>query len=239
MLNPSSTFNPTLQYFYQCVTFRAEHPDMPLPPLDPNIARYLTPDQHLYNAAKAECDKFASMFALREIEVPKKQKKFYADIIRADGKPNDDIPMAEPFSDQISEINPVDDFYKLLRDRQVDRVGPAIKQMQDLIIKLVEKSFQGNTYAKALNCLKNLRQGCIDEDEFEAFNLFMQQQIKRLQHMHPDFWNLVVVHRISLITEKENDKSTVSQQEADAFLVKIEAVPQESVPQDELMDEIE
>lgn len=44
LLKPSSTFNPTLQYFYQCLTFRASNPNSELPPLDPNIEEYLRPD---------------------------------------------------------------------------------------------------------------------------------------------------------------------------------------------------
>jgi ATP-dependent DNA helicase 2 subunit 2 len=37
-LKPQTTFNPVLQYFYQCLEFRALNPDNPLPQLDENIA---------------------------------------------------------------------------------------------------------------------------------------------------------------------------------------------------------
>ncbi len=38
-LKPSSTFNPVLQYFYQCMQFRALNPEQALPELEENIAK--------------------------------------------------------------------------------------------------------------------------------------------------------------------------------------------------------
>lgn len=47
-----NTFNPTRQYFYQTIFYRAMAPDAEdIPPLDPVITKYLTPETRTYHAA--------------------------------------------------------------------------------------------------------------------------------------------------------------------------------------------
>ena len=76
-LKPSSLFSPTLQYFYQCLIFRAENPQAPLPPLDQNIENYLRPDREMFDNAKQQCREFSNAFTIKEVEIATKEKKFY------------------------------------------------------------------------------------------------------------------------------------------------------------------
>ena len=41
---------------------------------------------------------------------------------------------------EISSVNPIDDFNKMISDRKVDRVGEALNQMQSLIERFVKNS---------------------------------------------------------------------------------------------------
>jgi len=147
--------------------------------------------------------------------------------------------VAEPFSDTISEHAPVEDFYRLLKDRVVDRVTQAINQMKGMIIRFVEHSYGGNNFPKAIDCLKNLRQGCLDEDEIQAFNEFMIYHIKPMKQNSPEFWNQVVRYGLSLISKIESDKSAIEEIEAQEFLVKVEEQRPEPAAEDELLDDIE
>ena len=61
-LKPKYTYNPTLQRLYQCVQHRAISPEGPLPPLDPLIAKYITPDEELFSAAAAPIKHFTEQF---------------------------------------------------------------------------------------------------------------------------------------------------------------------------------
>ena len=79
---PQMTFNPALQYFYQCITWRADHPDEELPPLDPNIAEYLNPEEAIFEGCKTVCDKFAGQFNLVVKEKTGQEKKLYSDVIK-------------------------------------------------------------------------------------------------------------------------------------------------------------
>lgn len=61
-LKPKYTYNPTLQRLYQSVQHRALSPDIPLPPLDPLIAKYISPDEELFGAAASSLKAFSEQF---------------------------------------------------------------------------------------------------------------------------------------------------------------------------------
>ena len=80
---------------------------------------------------------------------------------------------------EISSINPISDFSKMIKDRKVDRVGEAISQMQKMIDRFVINSLKGDLFDKALECMKELRKACVEEDEAPSFNRFAEQVKKR------------------------------------------------------------
>jgi hypothetical protein len=51
-LKPTRTYNPTLQYFYQCLEHKALKKDNNLPELDETIEDYLKPDRKLFENKK-------------------------------------------------------------------------------------------------------------------------------------------------------------------------------------------
>lgn len=218
-LKPSSLFSPTLQYFYQCLTYRSENPTGPLPPLDPNIEAYLRPDREMFDRARQTCVEFSNAFTLKQVETTTKEKKFYVDLLKAKPENNPD----EESVQKISDARPIEDFNQMMKDRKVDRVNHAIDQMQEHILKLLDKDFKGNMHKIAIECLKALRNGCIEEDESGKFNMFLAIKIKNIQSVHTDFWNLMVSENVNLITNTENKSSNVTAQEAKNFLVKVEA----------------
>jgi len=58
----------------------------------------------------------------------------------------------------------------MVNDRNVDRVGTAIYQMQKLILRYLEMVMNGDLFDKAMECLNSLRLACVREDEGEIFN---------------------------------------------------------------------
>ena len=122
---------------------------------------------------------------------------------------------------EISSVNPIGDFKAMINDRNVDRVGDAINQMQKMIERFISTSLKGDLFAKAIECLKELRQACIAEDEAPSFNRFAY----RIRSMYSkgdeksNFFLRVIEERISLITKHESKLSSlVEQQEANEFL---------------------
>ena len=121
---------------------------------------------------------------------------------------------------QIGSVNPIDDFQKMVNDRKKDRVGEALQQMKAIIERYIRCSLKGDLYEKALDCLKELRQACVSEDEAAIFNQFMARVKEHYgKGSHSAFFSLLVKNKISLITCHESElSSVVTPKEAEEFL---------------------
>lgn len=69
------TFNPTRQYFYQTVFHRVFNQGEELPPLDPTIKDYITPEKELVKQAKNELKTVKEAFQLEVVDEDEDEKK--------------------------------------------------------------------------------------------------------------------------------------------------------------------
>ena len=60
-----------------------------------------------------------------------------------DMKPDDKV-------NEISSVNPIADFNKMISDRNADLVGSALDQMEKMIKRFIDSSMSGDLYDKAL-----------------------------------------------------------------------------------------
>eukprot|EP01112_Ceratiomyxa_fruticulosa_P013430 TRINITY_DN3779_c0_g1_i1.p1 TRINITY_DN3779_c0_g1~~TRINITY_DN3779_c0_g1_i1.p1 ORF type:complete len:745 (+),score=163.09 TRINITY_DN3779_c0_g1_i1:333-2567(+) len=246
-LKPRQTYNPVLQHHYQCLQFRALHPNAPLPPLDPILASYINPDASLFEKAAPAIEKFQSVFPLKRTEQAenKLRRKFWGSKAVEDqeirlesyvpdlaGKKrkiasnvngDDGLSLDKLVSDGVNDVgsvNPVQDFKSMLERRDVDLVDKAITQMKHRILQLINDSIKTQFYQKAYDCLIVLREGCIKESESDQFNQFMQElKSYYMGKRRDDFWVSFVVHKkVSLIHCDESDDSPVTPEESTAFL---------------------
>lgn len=89
----------------------------------------------------------------------------------------------------ISPINPIDDFKAMITNKKVDLVEDAIRQMKKLVLRYVAESIQGSFYKMAIECLREMRKGCISEDETDAYNVFMYELREKFsQGKQINFW---------------------------------------------------
>lgn len=66
--------------------------------------------------------------------------------------------------EKIGDSNPVQDFESMMLRRDgAEWVNKAITDMKSIIFRLIEDSFEGDTFQKVLECLIALRKGCILE----------------------------------------------------------------------------
>lgn len=250
-LKPELTFNPALQYFGQVVTHRISHPEaQELPTLNETIAEYVKPDKELFQAAQPEISAFEEAFTLEynnEEENKKRQRVYWRDIIqREEVKTREEAKQIEEeeriarlkveqkgdgfeFKDdegpvkEISSVNPIGDFKKMVSDRKVDRVSEAITQMQAMVERFIKNSLKGDLYSKAIDCIAQMRQTCIQEDEAQKYNDFMRR-VKRsfAKGSYMDFFKMLVeadkAQRLTLITQKE---STISSDVTEAEAQKV------------------
>ena len=138
----------------------------------------MRPDKELFEEANEEVSAFEEAFELKynnEDENKKKKRIYWRDLIKREEQKN--AEEAKQFEEEqhaarmkleakgngfefkdeevkeISSVNPIEDFNKMINDRKVDRVGEAINQMQSLIERFVKNSLNGDLYEKALECL--------------------------------------------------------------------------------------
>eukprot|EP00011_Vannellida_sp_DIVA3-517-6-12_P007195 CAMPEP_0114621812 /NCGR_PEP_ID=MMETSP0168-20121206/9418_1 /TAXON_ID=95228 ORGANISM="Vannella sp., Strain DIVA3 517/6/12" /NCGR_SAMPLE_ID=MMETSP0168 /ASSEMBLY_ACC=CAM_ASM_000044 /LENGTH=721 /DNA_ID=CAMNT_0001833015 /DNA_START=11 /DNA_END=2176 /DNA_ORIENTATION=- len=264
VLKPKHTYNPVLQHFYQTVQARALKPGAPVPKLDPRIEAYVNPDEALLAKAKVELDAFEAAFPLQRVEAQEKtQRRYWSDAVattgdisldsyvqdsaakkRKVGEEGETISVAAIVAGGTSDvgpIHPVKDFEAMLARRDVDLVDKAVEQMQERISQLVADSIRDQLYAKAVDCLKALRSGCVQEEEADAFNAFLRKLRASHEGKRRDaFWQLVVEAGVTLIHDEECEDSPVPKAEALEFLTapsqEAEDEPMEEAGTDEVDD---
>ena len=227
-LKPSETYNPILQYFYQCLESKALSDDKEIPPLDEEIKKYLIPNKELF-----EANKFASfmpkLFVIKEKakKDEKKKRVFWKDVIsnemmtgltqqKIEEKLNEKKKEAKK---TISAITPIEDFKEMIGNKTEDLTVLAIDLMKKMIERFILDSFKGSYYIRAIECIKALRDAANDEDEVDLFNTFLQDlKTKYPKDQFLDFWLLFTDNNITLISKEENPKSAFCEKECKEWL---------------------
>lgn len=148
-------------------------------------------------------------------------KKYWADIIKENEEQLKEEEIIQKMKDDkknqipenISKNFAINDFNLMVSHKEEDLVDKAIKQMQVIIIEIVQSSVYGSHFSKALECIKTLRRASISEMESENFNKFMYK-IKKLAEKDKSikaFFNSMKENQINLISCEESEDSTVTQ----------------------------
>lgn len=133
------------------------------------------------------------------------------------------LPVGPPPRIHIGTVNPVQDFNHWLAQRGggIDVVGTAIEQMRGVTERLVDED--DDFHPKAIHCLTALRRGCVCEGEVAAFNDFARKlRVIGGIGRRARFWEKARNLGLGLITDVEVPTSSVSAEDARAFLAGIE-----------------
>ena len=241
-IKPTETYNPMLQYFYKCLEHRALETDeskkMELPKIDEESIKYMIPNKKLF-----ENNKYVTflpkMFPIVEKDKieDKKKRVFWKDVItnefedrltqqRIEEKLNAKKPESKKM---ISAITPIEDFREMIDNKNEDLTVKAMQLMSDMIYKLIRESFKGSYYIKAIDCIKAFRDAANDEDEIDLFNSFLNSLKEKFQkEQYMDFWLLFCDNKITLISEKENERSKYTEKQCQEWLEEISK--QDAIP---------
>lgn len=252
ILKPSETFNPILQYFYQCLEHRALNGnDVDLPEMDEKIEELMTLAKE-----KQELNPMNNIlkkaFPIQKVEkkIDKKKRIYWRDIIQEEvetgisetkaeeklGKQKDEAP------NKISALKPIEDFNEMINYKYADLTDKALDQMKSIILKLINESFKGSFYYKALDCIKVLREKCDEYDETELFNMFLKDLLLKFpKEKYIDLWRLISLSKITLINNIENKKSDVTKEESMLWLMELDKkqVSSNTIEFDEMLDIID
>ncbi|KAM7260780.1 hypothetical protein ACFE04_026255 [Oxalis oulophora] len=236
ILEPDLTPNPVLQRFYRHLALKSKQPDAALPPLDHSLKMITEPEPQLISNNKSTIDAFRGQFYLKENIKRKKSARRYLPEVPTgsdEGEVGDptDTGVANSTEnklvvfevDQIGDLTPVQDFEAMMSRRDSPTwIIKALTDMKKKIYKLVGDSSAVESYPKALECLVALRKGCILEQEPKDFNDFLRRLHKFCQDENQNFVHELVSRQITLISKSEAIDSEVTEDEAKAFLVKVE-----------------
>ena len=241
-IKPSETYNPMLQYFYKCLEHKALETDESkkeeLPKIDEESIKYMIPNKKLFENNKyvTFLPKVFPIIEKDKIE-DKKKRVFWKDVItnefedrltqqRIEEKLNAKKPESKK---TISAITPIEDFREMIDNKNEDLAAKAMELMSDMIFKLIRESFKGSYYIKAIECIKAFRDAANDEDEVDVFNAFLNELKEKFpKEQYMDFWILFCDNKISLISDKENERSKYNEKQCQDWLEEISK--QDAIP---------
>ncbi|KAL0429012.1 UNVERIFIED_CONTAM: ATP-dependent DNA helicase 2 subunit KU80 [Sesamum radiatum] len=235
-LQPNLTPNPVLERYYRSLELKSKDPDAAIPPLDETLRKITEPDAELLCRNRAVIEEFQRSFELKENPKLKKSSRRVlrekpsgsseeGEGISAVGQAMDAVEYTSNVKvEKIGDSNPVQDFEAMISRRDSPRwITKAIQSMKDKIFDLVENSFEGDTYEKALECLGALRKGCILEQEPKQFNEFLHHLHKFCQEKNlSSFSDYLMSHEMMLISKNEAPESDVPEHEARLLIAKKE-----------------
>ncbi|RVX00939.1 ATP-dependent DNA helicase 2 subunit KU80 [Vitis vinifera] len=236
-LLPDLTPNPVLERFYRHLELKSKHPDAAVPPLDESLKKITEPDPELLSQNKPIIDAFRRRFELKENpKLKKSTRRLFRDrpsglneeASMGDGSDGQAIKSIENTStvgvEKIGDSTPIQDFEAMMSRRDSPEwVGKAINEMKNKIFDLVEDSYEGDNYLKALEYLVALRKGCVLEQEPKQFNDFLHHLYKYCEkHNLNSFCESLASKEIMLINKTEAADSEVTEDEARSLMVKKE-----------------
>ncbi|KAK0066306.1 X-ray repair cross-complementing protein 5 [Biomphalaria pfeifferi] len=253
-LKPMLTFNPYFQRVYQCLQHRVLNPHDPLPDLSPLITSYMTPLEKVVKNSQPVLEHLKKCVKLEVVEQkPKTEQNVFVQQNDDDtrGPPEKKVKLDEDLEGgiknitklnvtQVGTVTPVEDFKSLISRRDEDLFEEACDQMQNYIQQIVLQSFGQQNYSKALDCVKALREACIQKMEPNIFNTFLTKfKTFLLTKSKKDFWDLILKEKQVLITKFECEESSVTKEELDQFTAEDVKEDQSSRPQtDETTDDL-
>ncbi|KVH91330.1 Ku70/Ku80 beta-barrel domain-containing protein [Cynara cardunculus var. scolymus] len=234
-LRPDFTPNPVLERFYHHLELKSKHPDAAVPPLDATLKRITEPDPEVISQNKLVIDEFRRCFDLKENPKLKKSTRrllrdrtsgsFGGEVVKNEGRSTDLVTSTSTVKvETIGDSTPVPDFEAMISRRDSPEwVSKAIFGMKNKVFDLVENSYEGDTYPKALECLVALRRGCVIEQEPKQFNNFLHHLYRFCQEKDlSSFCEFLASKDITLITKTEAEDSEIAEGDARSLFVKAE-----------------
>lgn len=232
-LRPEFTPNPVLERFYHHLELKSKNPDAAVPPLDSTLKRITEPDPEVISQNKLIIDEFCKNFELKENPKLKKSARrllrdqksgpFEGQVGKIEDKPTNLVGSTSGVKvETIGDVTPVQDFEAMISRRDSPEwVSKAIFGMKNKIFDLVENSYEGENYAKALECLVALRKGCVIEQEPKQFNNFLRHIYRFCQEKNlKRFCEFLASKDVTFITKTEAEDSDIAERDARSLFVK-------------------
>lgn len=226
--------DPGLQYQYRAIAHRAINPDEPLLKIDQEIMNLITAPK----AAAIDVETLKALFPVKAAKLTNKEKllKNIRDIEQQQGSDAAPTENKPDYSDihEIGTVKPADDFMKLLERGEAFNMLTA--QIQQVIFNLVVKSLVAMD-EKILQALLVYRETAKTKAPFKYNEWIATFKELLMQREKIQLWQSVINQGLGLITAKESEMSTVSDDEATVFAKLDDLSTQQAQANDSLLED--
>ncbi|KAF3929000.1 hypothetical protein ABW19_dt0208141 [Dactylella cylindrospora] len=213
---PDDMFSPLLHRIQQVIRFRATVLDEnQLPDINPVLLAYSSIPTRL--ESEEDLARLKSAADIRQVPSKAKGKKPGRE------KPLSGLDVGKLLEErtksrQINKDNPVPEFRQMVNAvEESTEVYPLIQQMSDIIKDIIQHSVADLQYGQAIECMKALREECIDLELFELYDSFIKDLKTFLEVDRRDFWSRVRKERLGLVLPSEDSRSRVTLEESNRF----------------------
>lgn len=221
-----NSINPTIQNFFDTLSYRALHPNEPLPQPRPEVQELLRIPEPLLKMMQEPLESIKKNFDLIVHEKVKTGKYWVGQHLKQEdnheNNPEDKTVENNPApskktvtaasvmasqTTRVGTVQPSDDFKELISQ------GEPLEIVSDQIIEVIERLvFQtlGSNYNKPLLALKSLREECVIHNPLIFNNWIIQLKTVLLERSKMDFLNIIIDQKLGLISKEENSDSTAT-----------------------------
>ncbi|OAP54514.1 hypothetical protein AYL99_10962 [Fonsecaea erecta] len=231
------TFSPLLHTIEGAIKYRAVHSSHPqkkdqLPKRPEAFDALQKPPPELQERSRGVLQRLIEAADVKKVPSKVKGRRRYRD--REVEKPLsglnvDDLfrkarPSTEPGKVHISSDNAIPEFKQLLDSTDnMDIIKEAVRQMQKILEDLVRKDFGGQNYPRVVAALGEMRQEIVGLEEPTMYNTVLRELKEKiftdqLGGNRRELWWSIRKSKLGLISEVEDERSTVDAMEAEEFL---------------------
>ncbi|KAK0748664.1 SPOC like C-terminal domain-containing protein [Apiosordaria backusii] len=215
-------YNPIIHRMNQAIRARAIDPDAPIGPPAEILLRYSKPPKKLLDKAKHEIGNLIDAAELKKVPEKAKGRFGKKDAVKPlSGLDIDSLLGGQPKRAAISSENAIPEFKQMLAAAEDDEtIEKAVKQMGDIIRKLIKDSFADVFYSRAAENLGVMREELLGFEMPTLYNKYLRALKKSLLSGELDgdrrgmWYKHVVGGNLGLITKEELDVSDVTEEEA-------------------------
>ncbi|KAK0623545.1 SPOC like C-terminal domain-containing protein [Immersiella caudata] len=210
------SYNPIIHRLNQAIRARAVHPDEPIGPPAGILLRFSKPPEKLLDDAKSEIRALIDAAEVKKVPAKAKGKRSKKDTVKPLSGLDIDALLGQGRRTTISKENAIPEFKQALATASDDStIESAVKQMGEIIKKLIQESFADLQYARAAENLRVMREELINLEMPALYNKFLTSLKSSilsgaLDGDRREMWfKHIIGGRLSLITSDESDVSGV------------------------------
>jgi len=252
LFKPKNILNPITQRQCQCIQSRALNPDeVKIPEVEEYITRSLQTVAEMKTRSEGVINKIMENFPLELVDL--KKSKTAANMFgEAADEPvakktkgddeTDNFSFASLSRNQITEVgivDPVNDFKLLIEGADDHKFLQVCNQLGKAVLRLIMDSFLDQYYAKALECLRILREESKKRKLSKEINgTLVEVKEQTNGKRRNDFWEQLSKENICPLSRDEVADSNFTTDDINTFYLKCDEVKEEEeVKADDVDDE--